>query len=414
MEERLRVIDRSKEISLAVTSVVSIAVAILVILLSACDNPGESLALRPTTPKAQAPTAILQVTPLAEAPSPTLTMPPAYTNTPLPPTITQSPTHTATSPPSSTATTPPLPTDTMLPTPAPTDTTTPPTATPESVPPQPTAEPSGIAHKVGQPWEQSGMSMNMVRLEVRAQNESQDAAVHAWFRLFNKTGQRLLMEIAWKNIYIEDSQGNRYVDWETNPSTSQWIDPGATYDFDRYYTRRPGERSRVPSDVTYVLAIVDQFARISNVRWQVDINPILVSISPPDPTTVKQVGDAWEHDGLVLTVKKINVSAESESNDSAAHVWFSLTNKSNERRLLEIDYAYFYMLDSQGRRFSDWNGGGIQTQWLDPGQNYDFDRYYSEMSGLRSRITRNADFILIKVDKLSTTTSMQWRMDINR
>jgi hypothetical protein len=278
----------------------------------------------------------------------------------------------------------------------------------------PTAEPSGVAHKVGQPWEQNGMSMNMTRLDVRAQNESQDAAARAWFRLFNKTGQRLLVEIAWKNIYVEDSLGNRYVDWETNPGTSQWIEPGATYDFDRHYTRRPGERSRVPSDAAYVRAIVDQFARISNVSWQVDINPTLVPLFTPEPATVKQVGDAWEHDGLALTVKKIDVFAESESRDSAAHVWFSLTNKGNERRLLEIDYAYFYMLDSQGRRFSDWDGGGVQTQWLDPGQSYDFDRYYSEMAGLRSRITRIADFILIRVDRLGTPTSMQWRLDINR
>jgi hypothetical protein len=205
-----------------------------------------------------------------------------------------------------------------------------------------------------------------------------------------------------------------YADWTNDQPTSIWIDPGGTYNFDRYYSRRPGEYSRMPSTTNHVLITVEQFARISNARWQVDLNPELVSIPTPDPGSVKAVGETWEQGNMSLTLTKLEIRAESESGDAAAHAWFSLVNNSNERKLIEIDYAYIYLIDSLGRRFIDWDGGGMQSQWINPGQSFDFDRYYSEMSGIRSRITRSATFVLVRSERLTPGGPVLWRSDITR
>jgi hypothetical protein len=81
---------------------------------------------------------------------------------------------------------------------------------------------------------------------------------------------------------------------------------------------------------------------------------------------------------------------------------------------VEIDSGYIYLVDSFGRRFSDSDGGGLTTQWLDPGESWEFDRYYSEMAGERSRITRGAEFVLVKIDKIGPIEGVQWQVDIVR
>jgi len=251
-------------------------------------------------------------------------------------------------------------------------------------------------------------------MAIRVESDWGDAAVQVWFRLFNKTGQRLLVEIDWSHIHLEDSLGNRYVDWEGGGTTSVWVEPGRSLDFGRYYTRQPGKRSRVPSNAAFVQVVVDQFSRISAARWQVDINPSLSPMAVPARGTVKGVGEAWEQGGLALTLKEIEVLAESDRGDAAARAWFALTNRTSERLLVEIDLAHIYLLDSFGRRFNDWDGGGLMTRWLDSGQSWEFDRYYSEMAGQRSRITRGAQFVLVKVEKLGLLEGVQWQFDIMR
>jgi len=272
----------------------------------------------------------------------------------------------------------------------------------------------GTVLTLGEPWENEGVSLVVTNMAIRAESDWEDAAVQVWFRLFNKTGQKLLVEIDWSRIHLEDNLGNRYVDWEGGGTTSIWVEPGKSLDFDRYYTRQPKEHSRVPSNAAFVQVVVDRFSRISAARWQVDINPPLSPMVAPVPGTVKGVSEAWEQGGLALALKKIEVRAESDGEDAAAHAWFALTNRTSERLLVEIDLAHIYLLDSFGRRFNDWEGGGLMTQWLDPGQSWEFDRYYSEMAGQRSRITRGAQFVLVKVEKLGLLEDVQWQFDIVR
>jgi hypothetical protein len=269
-------------------------------------------------------------------------------------------------------------------------------------------------HDLGRPWEAEGVSLVVTAVQIRAEGDGGDAPLRTWFRFFNKTGQKLLVEIDWSQIRLEDSLGNRYVDWEGGGTTSLWVEPGRSLDFDRYHTRQPKQRSRVPGDAQFVQVVVDQFSRIRGARWQTDINPTLVAMPAPEPQMVKGVTETWEQEGLALTLKQIEVRAESDGGDGAARVWFSLTNRGDERRLVELDYAHIYMVDSFGRRFSDWEGGGLWTGWVEPGKTVDFDRYYSAMAGQWSRITRNSQFVLVMVEKLGFLEGVQWQFDIVR
>ncbi len=273
---------------------------------------------------------------------------------------------------------------------------------------------AGVVRVIDSPWEQDGVSMTATRVEVRAESDWKDAAAQVWFRFFNKTGQRLLVKVDWSDIHLEDSLGNRYVDWEGGGTTNVWVETGESYDFDRYYTRQPGERSRVPANAAFVQAVVDRFSRIVGARWQMDINPVLSSVSAPDPAMVKGVGEIWEQGDLALTLEEIEVRADSDWQDAAAQAWFMLTNVGSETALVEIDLGYIYLVDSFGRRFGDWEGGGLIVQWLEPGETVKFDRYYSEMAGQKSRVTRGSEFVLVNVDRLGGIEGAQWQFDIVR
>ncbi len=272
----------------------------------------------------------------------------------------------------------------------------------------------GTMLMVGEPWEEAEVTLNLTNLEIRAESDGGDAAAHAWFRFFNKSGQKLLVEIDWSKIHLEDNLGNRYVDWDGGGTTSVWVEPGRSYNFDRYYTRRAGERSRMPSNASFVDVVVDEFSRISDARWRFEINPTLEPMGAPAPSQVKAVGETWEQDDLALTLDKIEIRAESDSGDAAGRAWFNLVNRSSERLLVESDFSRIYLIDSFGRRFSDWDGGGLESRWLDPGQSWEFNRYYTEMAGWWSRVTRNAEFVLVKVEKLGPIENAQWQFDIVR
>jgi len=269
-------------------------------------------------------------------------------------------------------------------------------------------------HLLGQPFEQDAVELTLVRLEIRTESDYEDAAAQVWFRFFNKTGQDLLVEIDWSDIRMEDDLGNLYVDWAGAETTSSWVDSGESYDFNRYYTRRAGERSRLPSGAAYVQIVADEFSRLKDARWHFDINPMLAPMAAPPPGTAKGVGEPWEQGELALTLENIEIRADSDYEDSAARAWFVLDNRGGERKLVEIDFGYFYILDSFGRRFSDWEGGGVVEYWVDPGDSLEFNRYYTEMARQRSRVTRGAEFVLLAVEKLGPIQLVQWQFDIVR
>lgn len=317
----------------------------------------------------------------------------------------------------------PFPTGTLRPTPTAMPTlTAAPFATlpfPTLSPATPTMEPDPFVlvgpssvNVINQPWEQDGISLTARSIDIRSAADRDDAAARVWFRLVNKTGERILIEIDWNSIHLEDSFGTSYVDYYGGGTTSQWIEPGANYDFDRYYTTIIEQASRVPPEAAFVQIVVDSFSRVQNARWQFDINPRLSAIAPPDEGAAKFLGVAWEKDGVTLQLTNLDI-ADDHGGDAAARAWFTLTNSSNQEVLVDIDFGRIYLLDSFGRRFGDWDGGGLSTQTIAPGRSIDFNRYYSEMSGQHSRITRGATFVTLVVDKTAGQDTVLWLVNID-
>jgi hypothetical protein len=272
----------------------------------------------------------------------------------------------------------------------------------------------GEIRPLGALWEADGVVMNFTRLELRAGNDPGDAAIRAWFVLFNNTGQRLLVDIDWNNIYFEDSFGIRYVDWDGGGLTSTWLNPGASYFFDRYYTIEPRERSRVPASAEYIQAHITEFSRIQNARWQFAINPMLSPLNLEDFAETKEIGETWEVDGLRITVTDTEIRTLSDREDAAARVWFNIENMTNESMLVELDLGRIYLTDSFGRRFSDWDGGGFWSFSLNSGESRSFDRYYSEMAGTFSRITRGSEFVVIQAFEVGRVPQTAWYIPIVR
>lgn len=310
----------------------------------------------------------------------------------------------------------PRPTLTPFPTPTPVPFATLPFPTLAPATPTIAADPFTLTGNTGvnvinQPWEQDGISLTARTIDVRSAEDGDYAAARVWFRLVNKTGERILIEVNWTDIHLEDSFGTVYVDYEGG-TTSQWIEPGENYDFDRHYTTIVNQPSRVPADADFVQVVVDSFSRVQNARWQFDINPALNPVAPPEAGTAKAVGEVWEKDGLTLQLADLRVHADQEG-DAAARAWFVLTNSTNQEVLVDIDFGRISLRDSFGRRFGDWDGGGLFTQSIAPGRSVEFNRYYSEMSGRFSRITRGAEFVILVVDQTAGQNSVLWQLDID-
>lgn len=341
------------------------------------------------------------------------------TNTPLPPTHT--PTITATHTPTNTPLPPTeTPTNTPTNTPLPTMTTIPATVTPppaQTRVPTPTSLPSTFdstsVHPLGVAWENEGVALNLINIDIRAQNAGESAAVHAWYSFFNKTGQRILLDVDYGAFSIEDSAGNRYVDYDGGGTDSLWVEPGSRFDFDRYFSLRPDEHSRVPSSVENVQVLVENFSRLHDLAWQIDINPPLVPVTPPPDGSARRLNELWQQDGIELQVTNIDIRL-GQGQPAAFHVFYKAKNNTSQRLWLDIDFSYFYVTDSFGTRFIDYDGGGIDSFWLDPEQEIEFDRYYSTRAQTQSRITSGSEFVLVHVEQFSRLQNALWQFDIVR
>lgn len=280
--------------------------------------------------------------------------------------------------------------------------------------PKPTVLPTAGTKPLGDPWESEGVQLNLINLDIRTGEYGEDAALRAWFSFINKTGQRILVDIDYARLYIEDSRGNRYVDYYGSKTDSVWVDAGQRFDFNRYYSRVAGQRSRVPADAKYITVVAEKFSRLANVRWRFDINPQLAPVSAPAPATVKKTGESWEQGGIQLTVTNVDIRVGQYGEDAAFRVFYKATNRTNQKVLLEIDYADLYLTDSFGVRFIDYYGGGYETAWLDPGKDLEFSRYYSTRASARSRISPGAEYVLVIVRKFSRLQNVQWQVNIVR
>jgi len=289
------------------------------------------------------------------------------------------------------------------------------TATSVSVIAQPpTALPSSSGKPLGDPWETDGAELNLINLDIRAGSSGSSAAVAATFAFVNKTGQRILIEIDYSKLYVEDSQNARYVDYEGAKTDSIWVDAGKRWDFTRYYSRAPQQMSRVPASTKYVSVVVEKFSRLSNVRWRYEINPVLSPIPSPPASSVKVVGQPWEQNGIQLTVTTVDVRAGQGGSSAAFGIAYKAMNRTNQRVLLEMDWSDLYVTDSFGVRFNDYEGGGYDTVWVDAGKEHQFERYYSTQANSQSRVSPGAQYVLINIRKFSRLQNAVWQYNIVR
>ncbi|HYP39405.1 MAG TPA: hypothetical protein VEX13_03515, partial [Chloroflexia bacterium] len=122
--------------------------------------------------------------------------------------------------------------------------------------PMPTPEPASVK-AAGESWEEDGLELTVSEIEVTAGNGPSYAA-HASFELKNTSNRRRLVEIDTNYIYMLDSFGQRYGNWQSGDIMTQWIEPGKAWKFDGYYSLMVGEQSTIPSDADYVLVKVEQ------------------------------------------------------------------------------------------------------------------------------------------------------------
>ena len=126
--------------------------------------------------------------------------------------------------------------------------------------------------------------------------------------------------------------------------------------------------SRVPAAAKYVTIVVDKFSRLANILWRYDINPQLSAIPAPPASSVKPVGQTWEQSGIQLTVTSVDVRAGQSGSSAAFYIAYKAVNRTNKRVLMEMDWSDFYVTDSFGVRFNDYEGGGYDTVWVDAGK----------------------------------------------
>lgn len=263
---------------------------------------------------------------------------------------------------------------------------------------------------IGWPIEQASIQLNVVRADIRTSADSEPSAIHMWMTLLNKSPERILVEMDHNKIHLQDAAGTRYVDWDGPGTESFYLDSNQLRIIDRYYTIQPGERSRVPSSAIPVTITVDQLATIQDAHWVVGGPPVRTYI---EGSAVGEVGSTQPLADFQITLEKFDVRTSADSEPAAFHAWFIVRNSGSQRKVLEIDRANIFIEDSNGRRYIDYDGGGFNAIWLDPGQEYRFDRFYTTTYGERSRIPDNVSYIVVISEGIGGGGRIQWRAGIN-
>jgi hypothetical protein len=113
-------------------------------------------------------------------------------------------------------------------------------------------------------------------------------------------------------------------------------------------------------------------------------------------------------------LKKLDIRVGSSGSSAAVAAEFELSNVGPSRILVELDSIYFYVEDSFGVRFIDYDGGGMSGIWLDSKRTETFSQYYSAQAYERSRITSGSQFVILTIKKLGSIENARWKFDINR
>lgn len=264
---------------------------------------------------------------------------------------------------------------------------------------------------LGQPLENNGLQMNLVKAEIRSSTDGGSAAARLWFAFLNKSPGRLLVEFDRSQVYIEDATGARYLDADGDETFTFWLDPGKTRIVDRPYTLRPGESSRISPSAWPVTVRVDDLPHIGNAEWVISTEP---TPTVDNRDGMAGLGEAIAFGDFQVTLSDIEIRSTSDSGSAAFRVWFSVKNNSLERKLFEVDFAHIFIEDSFGGRYIDYDGVGIVSRWVEGQAEFAFDRPYGREYQTSSRMPPGTSYVLVVFDSPSTNTRGIWRVDVNR
>ncbi|MCC7354590.1 MAG: hypothetical protein IT330_12655 [Anaerolineae bacterium] len=264
---------------------------------------------------------------------------------------------------------------------------------------------------LGWPHEKDGLQLSLVQASIYTDADSSSSAARLSFVVLNKSSQRVIVQFDRSQVYLTDSAGTRYNDWEGTGAESFSLEPGGSRSLNRYYSTTVRKQSRIPLSALPVTVHVAALSQVTGAQWVVSGTPVPTY---KDGDTAGQVGSALAVSDFEVTLTSIQVQASADPGAAAVRAFFSVRNKSAQRRLLELDYIYIYVEDSFGIRYIDQYGPGLASVWVDAGKEYQFNRYYSTESSKQSRVPSGASYVVIISEGIGNGTRVQWRYNIVR
>ena len=271
-----------------------------------------------------------------------------------------------------------------------------------------------IPAPMGWPFEQDRVQLNLVRADIRDENDYEPAALFLVFTLLNKTSQELLIEFDYDQIFAIDSAGNRYVDWDGSNVETFHLQSGEVRVIEKYYTPVPGEEYRIPPSALPVTVYVNSLSRIQGAQWLISSPPIYEYRNYYDGDIAGNVGAPFYIENFSVTLTNLEIRTSDDYEDAAFYAEFSIENTSSESRLLDLDFSYIYIEDNFGTRYIDYYGAGFESRWVYPGETYTFGRYYTTQYREESRIPIGTAYVVVICEGIGGGTKAQWRFDIVR
>ncbi len=268
-----------------------------------------------------------------------------------------------------------------------------------------------IPAPLGWAYEQDGVQLSLIEAEIRTNTDIASAAARLLFAILNKSSQRLLVEFDQSQVYITDSAGARYVDYEGPGIQSFWLESGESNIIERYYSAAPQHDSRISPSAMPVTVHIDKLSKVNGAQWIIGGSPIYTY---SDGEAAGSLGNPLGIDDFEVILTDLEVRTTEDVASAAFRALFSVRNKSSQRKLLELDYAYIYIEDNFGTRYVDYDGVGLFSTWIDPGQEFEFERFYSTQYQTPSRIPIGTSYAIVICEGISNGARAVWRVDIAR
>lgn len=264
---------------------------------------------------------------------------------------------------------------------------------------------------VGWPLQQEGLELNVVRVDIRDEANYEAAAVLLWFTLTNTSAHELMVDYDTSTVILTDAVGNQYIDWEGKETFNYRLASKQHLTLWRSYTIKPRERSRVPNNGLPLTIAFTNLGPIRDAQWQVggtDLHSV-------DSTThLGKVGEVGITTPFQVTLRDFQIRTIADDDAAAFYATFEIKNMSSQREILALNLARIFVEDDQGTRYIDWEGGGFIAFWLDAGETYSLNRYYTTQYLERSRVDDSAAQVYFVFEGFNNGQRLQWSIPARR